>query len=55
MALSATATIACILVCVLGTMDMLGWELGTVESICLTIVAGKAPYTVYILAHFQYM
>jgi hypothetical protein len=51
MAISATITIACILVCVLGTMDMLDWELGTVESICLTIVAGFSVDYVVHLAH----
>ena len=32
-------------------MDLLGWELGTVESICLTIVAGFSVDYVVHLAH----
>lgn len=51
MAVFAGLTIACIILCVLGTMDLLGWELGTIESICLTIVAGFSVDYVVHLAH----
>merc|ERR1711959_157931 len=44
-------TIAGVLASVLGTMVGLGWQLGTIESICLTILAGFSVDYVVHLAH----
>merc|ERR1712022_56211 len=44
-------TIVGILASVLGAMVALGWELGTIESICLTILAGFSVDYVVHLAH----
>merc|ERR1712025_1300023 len=45
------ATIIGVLASVLGSMVALGWELGTIESICLTILAGFSVDYVVHLAH----
>lgn len=50
-ALLSTVTIACILGTVLALMVMLGWELGTIESVNLTILAGFSVDYVVHLAH----
>ena len=45
----ATFTIAAVLVSVLTTMVAIGWDLGTVESVCITILAGFAvDYVVHL-------
>ena len=51
MALFAGMTITCIIVCVIGCMELLGWELGPIESICITILAGFSVDYVVHLAH----
>merc|ERR1712193_527736 len=50
-ALASVLTIAGVVSSVLGSMVALGWELGTVESICLTILAGFSVDYVVHLAH----
>jgi hypothetical protein len=50
-ALASVFTIVGILASVLGAMVALGWELGTIESICLTILAGFSVDYVVHLAH----
>merc|ERR1711985_205236 len=50
-ALASLVTIAGVLASVLGAMVALGWELGTIESICLTILAGFSVDYVVHLAH----
>merc|ERR1712159_231451 len=50
-ALASLFTIAGVLASVLGAMVGLGWELGTIESICLTILAGFSVDYVVHLAH----
>lgn len=47
----ATLTIVCILSTVAALMFLWGWELGTIESICLTILAGFSVDYVVHLAH----
>merc|ERR1712118_327904 len=47
-AFASVLTILGVLVSVLGSMVALGWELGTIESICLTILAGfSVDYVVH--------
>lgn len=50
-ALASLVTIVGVLASVLGSMVALGWELGTIESICLTILAGFSVDYVVHLAH----
>lgn len=50
-AFASVLTIVGVLSSVLGSMVALGWELGTVESICLTILAGFSVDYVVHLAH----
>merc|ERR1711977_758182 len=50
-AFASVLTIVGILASVLGAMVALGWELGTIESICLTILAGFSVDYVVHLAH----
>merc|ERR1711959_858475 len=50
-ALASLVTIAGVLASVLGSMVALGWELGTIESVCLTILAGFSVDYVVHLAH----
>merc|ERR1711975_3780 len=50
-AFASMLTILGVLASVLGAMVALGWELGTIESICLTILAGFAVDYVVHLAH----
>merc|ERR1711977_502818 len=50
-AFASVFTIVGILASVLGAMVALGWELGTIESICLTILAGFSMDYVVHLAH----
>merc|ERR1711959_506218 len=50
-AFASVFTIVGILTSVLGSMVALGWELGTIESICLTILAGFSVDYVVHLAH----
>merc|ERR1711976_610588 len=50
-ALAAFVTISCILVTVLACMQMAQYELGTITSICITILAGFAVDYVVHLAH----
>merc|ERR1711959_521102 len=50
-AFASVLTILGVLVSVLGSMVSLGWELGTIESICLTILAGFSVDYVVHLAH----
>merc|ERR1711988_1064427 len=50
-AFASMLTIVGVLSSVLGSMVALGWELGTVESICLTILAGFSVDYVVHLAH----
>merc|ERR1711907_81279 len=50
-AFASLFTIVGILTSVLGSMVALGWELGTIESICLTILAGFSVDYVVHLAH----
>ena len=38
----STATIALCLVCVLGTIQMMGWQLGFAESLSIMILCGFA-------------
>ena len=47
----ACLTIACIVSCVIGCMYLASWELGTIESICLTILAGFCVDYIVHLAH----
>merc|ERR1711985_13261 len=48
-AFASVLTILGVLVSVLGSMVALGWELGTIESICLTILAGfSVDYVVHL-------
>merc|ERR1711862_816101 len=50
-AFASMFTIVGILASVLGAMVALGWELGTIESVCLTILAGFSVDYVVHLAH----
>jgi len=50
-AFGAFVTIACILATVLACMQLAGYELGTITSICITILAGFAVDYVVHLAH----
>jgi hypothetical protein len=50
-AFASVLTIIGVLASVLGSMVALGWELGTIESICLTILAGFSVDYVVHLAH----
>jgi hypothetical protein len=50
-AVAATTSIACTLLCVLGGMQMLGWQLGTIEAILISITAGFSVDYVVHLAH----
>jgi len=50
-ALASFVTIACILVSVLAMMKLANYELGTITSICITILAGFAVDYVVHLAH----
>merc|ERR1712139_211468 len=50
-ALSALITIACILASVLAMMSIAGYELGTITSIAITILAGFSVDYVVHLAH----
>jgi predicted RND superfamily exporter protein len=50
-AFASLLTILGVLTSVLGSMVALGWELGTIESICLTILAGFSVDYVVHLAH----
>merc|ERR1719217_810141 len=50
-AFASVLTIAGVLASVLGSMVALGWELGTIESISLTILAGFSVDYVVHLAH----
>jgi predicted RND superfamily exporter protein len=50
-AFASMLTILGVLASVLGAMVALGWELGTIESICLTILAGFSVDYVVHLAH----
>ena len=47
----ASISILCVLVSVLGTVVMLGWTLGSIESILISIIAGFAVDYVVHLAH----
>ena len=44
-------TIGAVVCCVVGVMYMAGWELGNIESICLTILAG---FCVDYIVHFAH-
>jgi hypothetical protein len=48
---SAVLTILGVCLCVLGSMVLMGWELGMTESICLTILAG---FCVDYIVHFAH-
>ena len=48
---AAVLTILSVCACVLGTMVLMGWELGMTESICLTILAG---FCVDYIVHFAH-
>jgi predicted RND superfamily exporter protein len=50
-AISAFVTIVCILLSVIAMMKIAGYELGTITSICITILAGFAVDYVVHLAH----
>merc|ERR1711904_608452 len=50
-AFASMLTIMGVLASVLASMVALGWELGTIESICLTILAGFSVDYVVHLAH----
>merc|ERR1712193_108858 len=50
-AFASVFTILGVLASVLGAMVALGWELGTIESVCLTILAGFSVDYVVHLAH----
>eukprot|EP00594_Rhizosolenia_setigera_P013026 CAMPEP_0178956888 /NCGR_PEP_ID=MMETSP0789-20121207/10553_1 /TAXON_ID=3005 /ORGANISM="Rhizosolenia setigera, Strain CCMP 1694" /LENGTH=1093 /DNA_ID=CAMNT_0020638965 /DNA_START=152 /DNA_END=3433 /DNA_ORIENTATION=- len=50
-ALFATSTILCVLVSVIGSLSMIGWALGTTESILISILAGFSVDYVVHLAH----
>jgi len=50
-AFASFLTIVGVLASVLGSMVALGWELGTIESICLTILSGFSVDYVVHLAH----
>lgn len=50
-AVASMLTIGGVLASVLGAVVALGWELGTIESICLTILAGFSVDYVVHLAH----
>lgn len=47
----ASVSIVCVLVSVVGTMVMLGWSLGSIESILIGIIAGFSVDYVVHLAH----
>lgn len=47
----ATLTIACVLVSVAGTMVLIGWKLGSIEAILISIVAGFSVDYVVHLSH----
>ena len=47
----AVLTIGCVCTCVLGSMVFAGWQLGNMESICLTILAGFCVDYIVHLAH----
>ena len=47
----AVLTIGCVCTCVLGSMVFAGWQLGNMESICLTILAG---FCVDYIVHFAH-
>jgi protein dispatched 1 len=47
----ATICIACVLISVTGTMVLIGWTLGSIESVLISIVAGFAVDYVVHLAH----
>lgn len=47
----AVLTICLVCCCVLGSMVFAGWELGNIESICLTILAGFCVDYIVHLAH----
>ncbi|KAJ5072975.1 sterol-sensing domain [Anaeramoeba ignava] len=49
--LLSTFTITCIVISVLGCMQLMGWALGVIESICATILAGLAVDYVVHFAH----
>ena len=50
-ALLAVLTICLVCICVLGSMVFAGWEMGNMESICLTILAGFCVDYIVHLAH----
>jgi hypothetical protein len=50
-AIFSTCTILCILVGVIGSITMLGWTLGTIEAILISILAGFSVDYVIHLAH----
>lgn len=50
-ALFASLSITCVLISVVGTMVMLGWYLGSIESILIGIIAGFSVDYVVHLAH----
>ena len=50
-ALFSTLSIVCTLISVMGGMVMLGWELGSIESILISITAGFSVDYVVHLAH----
>jgi len=50
-AMLATLSISCVLVSVTGIMVMLGWKLGSIEAILISIVAGFSVDYVVHLAH----
>ncbi|KAL7471675.1 hypothetical protein ACHAXS_011976 [Conticribra weissflogii] len=51
LALFASISITCVLISVVGTMVMLGWQLGSIESILIGIIAGFSVDYVVHLAH----
>jgi hypothetical protein len=53
-ALFASLTIGCVLVSVVGVMVMLGWELGTMESILVGILSGfSVDYIVHLAQEYK--
>lgn len=48
-ALLATVNMVCVTVCILGFMYVLGWELGTIESVSATVLVGlSVDYVVHL-------
>mmetsp|Transcript_18887 Transcript_18887/g.21142 ORF Transcript_18887/g.21142 Transcript_18887/m.21142 type:complete len:303 (-) Transcript_18887:312-1220(-) len=53
MAIFATVSISCIVVSVIALMEILGWTLGTIESIAIVILIGfSVDYAVHLANHY---